>query len=71
MNRGTCAIGRRGTWETSSSPVAELRRYRQAKATKRGGMGDEESERADGAVKRGNRPEGTLRSKGRAGTRQP
>jgi hypothetical protein len=71
MNRGTCARGRRGTWETSSSPAAELRRYRQAKATKRGGMGDEESERADGAMKRGSQPEGTPRSKGRAGTWQP
>jgi hypothetical protein len=34
-------------------------------------MGDEESERADGARKRGNRSEGTLPSKGRAGTWQP
>src|SRR3984957_15583402 len=63
--------GSPGTWETSSSPAAELRRYRQAKATKRGEMDDEESERAERALRRGNRAKGTPRSKGRAGTWQP
>src|SRR3984957_15495167 len=63
--------GSPGTWETSSSPTAELRRYRQAKATKRGEMDDEESERAERALRRGNRAKGTPRSKGRAGTWQP
>ncbi len=57
-----------GTWETSSSPTAELRRYRQAKATKRGEMGGEESERAIVAVKRGNSSKRTPWSEGRAGT---
>src|SRR3984957_20730848 len=69
MNRGTCARGRRGTWETSPPPAAELRRYRQAKATKRGGMGDEEAECVVVATKRGNRSDGTPWSEGRAWTR--
>ena len=60
--------GCRGTWETSPPPAAELRRYRQAKATKRGGKGDEESERVVVARNRGNRAEGTPWSEGRAGT---
>ena len=42
--------------------------YRQTKATKRGEMGDEESERVMVAAKWGNPSEGTLWSEGRAGT---
>jgi hypothetical protein len=37
--------------------------YRQAKATKRGGTGDGESERLILPAKRGNRPEGPRRGK--------
>ena len=38
--------------------------YRQAKATKRGGTGDGDSEHLIVPVKRGNRPEGPRRGKG-------
>ena len=41
--------------------------YRQAKATKRGGTGDGESERLILPTKRGNRPEGPRRGKGAPG----
>src|SRR3954469_16371743 len=41
--------------------------YRQAKATKRGGTGDGESERPILPVTRGNRPEGPRRGKGAPG----
>ena len=41
--------------------------YRQAKATKRGGTGDGESERLVLPAKRGNRPEGPRRGKGAPG----
>ena len=41
--------------------------YRQAKATKRGGMGDGESERLVLPSKRGNHPEGPRGGKGAPG----
>src|ERR1700722_10753545 len=71
MNRGTCARGRRGTWETSSSPSAELRRYRQAKATKRGGMDGEESERRNRSDDAGEPSRGTPSSKERRRESEP
>ena len=53
-----------GTWETSSSPTAELRRYRQAKETKRGETGGEESDRLVVPTKLGNRLAGPSGGKG-------
>jgi hypothetical protein len=53
-----------GTWETSSSPTAELRRHRQAKETKRGEMGGEESDRLVVPTKLGNRLVGPSGGKG-------
>src|SRR5580692_1320860 len=60
-----------GTWETSSSPSAELRRYRQAKATKRGGMGGEESERRNRSDDAGEPSRGTPSSKERRRESEP